>query len=452
MHPGTQTDVDFRRAEAALRWAREVTQEPELPDGGPEKPTAAELRSVPVAVVRQHLDGLLLGKHPEPGLDALERLGVLDAWLPEVASMVGFGDGEWRHKDVWKHTKQVVRQSVPRIEVRWGALLHDIGKPKTRSTDERGRIHFHGHAEVGAAMFRKRVKRRLQFEGDLADRLHFLILHHLRASQYDGTWTDTAVRRFYREMGEGLTDLLDLSRADITTKRPHRRKRGLRSISDLAARIRSLQQVDNRKPPLPKGLGNEITKELAFRHPSGSEKSVRFSKRSATPVSSRAAKPPPTISTISLNIARSSAFSSTARPGSSLNRPKNENGPGRLRPGRQSSSLGVSSGRLRRTEARLARTTVTSRPRTRHAGAVSGCPGHHASRTSCCDRHRGSCRPSPGCPARETARPDTAAPPCTGCSALRLARAATRRDGRPGIRRRPAPCADHRQRQASCND
>src|SRR5690606_7161904 len=90
------------------------------------------------------------------------------------------------------------------------------------------------------------------------------ILHHLRASQYDGSWTDSAVRRFYKQMGEGLRDLLDLSRADITTKRPERRKRGVRQISALAQRIREMQKVDAHVAPLPKGLGNLLMQELGL--------------------------------------------------------------------------------------------------------------------------------------------------------------------------------------------
>lgn len=247
------------RAVAALRWAADVaTVDPEGLGRVPERPTPEQWRAVALETARTELDRLLLGKHTEHGLDALLACGALDVWMPEVAALVGFGDGEWRHKDVWKHTKQVVWQSVPRLAVRWGALLHDIGKVKTRRIEPNGEVHFFGHSEVGAAMFRKRVARRLGFEGELYDRVHYLILHHLRASQYDGSWTDSAVRRFAREMGDGLTDLLDLSRADITTKRPERRKRGLRQISDLAARIRKIQELDARVPPLPKGVGNAI--------------------------------------------------------------------------------------------------------------------------------------------------------------------------------------------------
>jgi poly(A) polymerase len=254
----TTQDMSPEEAIEALRWAVEVGRDTTLLQEPPDRPTPAEWRRVPVSVFREHMDRLLTSKHPEPALDAIESVGCLDAWLPEVAAMVGFGDNEWRHKDVWKHTKQVVKQSVPRLQVRWGALLHDIGKPKTRHIDDQGNVTFHGHSEVGAAMFRKRVGDRLGFEGALRERIHFLILHHLRAGQYDESWTDAAVRRFYRQMGDGLQDLLDLSRADITTKRPEKRRRGVRQISLLAKRIRELQEKDSKVAPLPKGLGSAI--------------------------------------------------------------------------------------------------------------------------------------------------------------------------------------------------
>jgi poly(A) polymerase len=243
----------------ALAWATLVgTQDPAALSAPPPTPSPAEWASVRVETLRQYLDELLLGRHTQEGLDALHVSGALDAWLPEISAMVGFGDGEWRHKDVWKHTKQVVWQSVPRLDVRWGALLHDIGKIKTRKIEPSGEVHFFGHSEVGAAMFRKRVAKRLGFTGELYERVHYLILYHLRASQYDGSWTDSAVRRFGREMGDGLTDLLDLSRADITTKRPERKKRGLRQISELSARIQKLQADDAKLPPLSKGIGNAM--------------------------------------------------------------------------------------------------------------------------------------------------------------------------------------------------
>ena len=75
-------------------------------------------------------------------------------WLPELEATVDFSQEAGRkHKDVWEHTKQVVRQSVPRPAVRWAALLHDIGKVPTRTFTPDGGVHFHRHSEVGARMF-----------------------------------------------------------------------------------------------------------------------------------------------------------------------------------------------------------------------------------------------------------------------------------------------------------
>jgi poly(A) polymerase len=217
--------------------------------------------------LRARLDRIMLSQDPETGLDALLACGALSTLLPEVGALVGFGDGEWRHKDVWKHTKQVVRQAVPRLEVRWAALLHDVGKVKTRSISTTGEVHFFGHAEVGARMF-DRLNRRLPlFERDAAlkSSVRFLILHHLRANQYEGDWTDSAVRRFAREMGGNLDDLLCLSRADITTKRPEKKRRGLEQISELAQRIRTLAEQDAVLPALPTGVGDAIME--AFKIP-----------------------------------------------------------------------------------------------------------------------------------------------------------------------------------------
>ena len=216
--------------------------------------------------VRARLDRVMMSDDAEAGLDALLEAGALGAMLPEVEALVGFGDGEWRHKDVWKHTKQVVRQAVPKIEVRWAALFHDIGKVRTRSISPSGEVHFFGHAEVGARMF-DRIDRRVPlFTKDdvLKSSVRFLILHHLRASQYDASWTDSAVRRFAKEIGEGLDDLLCLSRADITTKRPEKKKKGLRQISELGDRVRRIQEMDALVPPLPSGIGDDIMRAFGI--------------------------------------------------------------------------------------------------------------------------------------------------------------------------------------------
>jgi poly(A) polymerase len=210
--------------------------------------------------VRDRLDRVVMGEDPERGLDELLELGALASIFPEVHAMVGFGDGEWRHKDVWKHTKQVVRQSVPRLEVRWAALFHDIGKVKTRSISPDGKVHFLGHAEVGTRMFDKLDRRTglFAYEPSLKETVRFLVLHHLRANQYSSDWTDSAVRRFARDVGGYLDDLFCLARADITTKRPEKKRKGLQQIDELSERVTQLAAEDALQPPLPTGIGDAI--------------------------------------------------------------------------------------------------------------------------------------------------------------------------------------------------
>lgn len=193
----------------------------------------------------------------DAALEWLRVVGFLDEYLPEVTATRDLSqEAGRRHKDVWEHTKLVVRQAVKRPAVRWGALLHDIGKPATR-TFVGGGVHFHGHAEVGARMF-DRISRRIPFPRPERRKIRFLIKHHLRASQYSEDWTDSAVRRFERELCEHLDDLLDLSRADITSKRPGKRKALLHQISTLATRIDELRKADAVLPPLTAGIGNAI--------------------------------------------------------------------------------------------------------------------------------------------------------------------------------------------------
>ncbi len=149
--------------------------------------------------------------------------------------------------------------------MRWASLFHDIGKVKTRSITPDGKVHFFGHAEVGTRMFDKLDRRVPLFapEPALKDTVRFLILHHLRANQYDPSWTDSAVRRFARELGAHLGELLCLARADITTKRPEKKRKGLQQIQELEDRIRQLALEDSKQPPLPSGVGDLIMKTFA---------------------------------------------------------------------------------------------------------------------------------------------------------------------------------------------
>jgi poly(A) polymerase len=215
--------------------------------------------------VYERLTPPLCSRHPHAVLQWLRDAGILAKLLPELDATHAFSqEGGRRHKDVWEHTKAVVHQAVPRPAVRWAAVLHDIGKVTTRRFTQDGKVTFHGHSEEGVRMFRRGPAQRIGFPPELRERVELLVLHHLRPGQYDGSWTDSAVRRFHREMEPFLDDLLDLSRADVTSKRPGKRARCLRMIKELELRIEALAQEDARPRPLPAGLGNLLMAALGL--------------------------------------------------------------------------------------------------------------------------------------------------------------------------------------------
>src|SRR5262245_34820752 len=236
-----------------FRVARRVSTDERMP---PEEETArareqaSQSKSLSAEVVRNELEQMLLGRGVHLALQWLHECGVLAVWLPELEATVDFSqEAGRRHKDVWEHTKQVVAQAEPRPAVRWAALLHDIGKVRTRAFTSDGKVTFHRHSEVGARMFDD-IGPRLGFDGPTRRTLRFLILHHLRPNQYLESWTDSAVRRFTKEMGSYLPDLLDLSRADITSRRPGRRQQAILNIDALADRLARLRAEDAELPLL----------------------------------------------------------------------------------------------------------------------------------------------------------------------------------------------------------
>jgi poly(A) polymerase len=268
-HPTDAEQLEARlNAEPALvfRIARRVAEGGRLP---PPEMTAVVARVAAAAgqvtaAGREDWDALLLAADAPLALQWLRDARLLAVSLPEMEATVDWSQEAGRkHKDVWEHTKLVVAQAPPRLPVRWAALLHDMGKVRTRAFAPGGKVHFHGHAEVGARMFDE-VARRFQLEKPLRQEVKFLILHHLRPNQYLPSWTDSAVRRFDRELQPWLEDLLDLSRADITSRRPGRRQEALSQIDALWGRVLALRELDARLPPLPSGLGDAIMAHFAL--------------------------------------------------------------------------------------------------------------------------------------------------------------------------------------------
>lgn len=206
------------------------------------------------------VDQALLSERPDEQLELLQSTGVLAEIYPEVQAMVGFGGDGQGHKDLWAHTKQVVLQTVLRREVRWAALFHDIGKVRTFST-ESGKVTFHSHEVVSARLF-DRAAKRTALPMPTQKKVSFIVRHLGYLEAYQSDWTNSAVRRVHKELGEHFDDVLALARADITTRRPERRQKHHERMSELKRRAQAIAEEDAKLPALPKGLGLEVIQAL----------------------------------------------------------------------------------------------------------------------------------------------------------------------------------------------
>jgi poly(A) polymerase len=192
--------------------------------------------------IREELCKLIVVPDPSAGLWFLHDTGLADVFLPELPAMRLEQDPIHRHKDVLAHTIAVVRQSPPRLVVRLSALFHDVAKPKTRSIGSHG-VSFHHHEVVGARMTKDRM-RALRFSNEMVADVSRLVYLHLRFHTYEMGWSDSAVRRFVRDAGPLLTDLLALTRSDCTTRNKRKAEALERRIDDLEVRIAQLQEAE----------------------------------------------------------------------------------------------------------------------------------------------------------------------------------------------------------------
>jgi poly(A) polymerase len=231
---------------------------------------APRLAVVSAERIRDELTKLLLApgpRDPVRGIELMVDTGVADVVLPEVPRLRLETDEHMRHKDVYQHSLTVLEQSIeleeryglePDLVVRLAALLHDIGKPRTRSRLPDGRVAFHHHEAVGAAMARSRLKT-LRFPSSVVADVTTLIALHLRFHGYGpGEWTDSAVRRYVRDAGPLLTRLQVLTRADCTTRNKAKAARLARAQDGLEERIVTLSAQEELQKIRPDLDGNEI--------------------------------------------------------------------------------------------------------------------------------------------------------------------------------------------------
>ncbi|WP_425550818.1 CCA tRNA nucleotidyltransferase [Actinoallomurus liliacearum] len=246
------------------------------------KAMADRIEIVSAERVRDELSKLLLGAHPRAGLTLLVDTGLAERVLPELPKLRLEIDEHHRHKDVYEHSLIVLEQAIaqeengPDLVLRLAALLHDIGKPKTRSFVDGGRVTFHHHEVVGAAMTKSRLTA-LRYPKDVVADVSRLVELHLRFHGYGtGEWTDSAVRRYVRDAGHLLPRLHKLTRADCTTRNRRKAAALARTYDQLEARIARLQQQEELSKIRPELDGNEIQQILGIQPGPAVGKAYKF--------------------------------------------------------------------------------------------------------------------------------------------------------------------------------
>ena len=226
--------------------------------------------------VRDELVKTLATENPSTGLRILVDTGLADRFLPEFSALRDMQDDHGRHKDVYEHTLTVLEQTIaleharghspdaPDVTLRLAALMHDIGKPKTRRF-EQGQVTFRHHDVVGAKLTKKRL-RELRFDNTTIDAVAKLVELHLRFFGYsDQAWTDSAVRRYVRDAGSELERLHIITRADVTTRNRRKAERLAFAYDDIERRISELREQEELEAVRPELDGQEIMQVLGIK-------------------------------------------------------------------------------------------------------------------------------------------------------------------------------------------
>jgi poly(A) polymerase len=211
--------------------------------------------------IRDELSKLLLGAQAGNGLEIAVATGLAELFVPELPTLVLEQDPVHRHKDVFRHTLAVIERCEPDLVLRLAAMLHDIGKPRTREITLEG-VQFHHHEVVGARMARERLVA-LRYPSAIVDAVVELVEMHLRFHGYS-EWSDSAVRRYVRDAGPLLDRLNQLTRADCTTQNPFKAKQlaGLQDdLEERIARLAEEENLDAMRPPLD---GKQVMEHLGI--------------------------------------------------------------------------------------------------------------------------------------------------------------------------------------------
>ena len=213
--------------------------------------------------INEELNKILLTATPSLGFVDLQRAGLLERILPELSlmDMVETRNGK-AHKNNFYHTLEVldnVAKASPNLWLRWAALLHDIGKPRSKRWDNQQGWTFHAHNTIGAKMV-PAIFRRLKLPLDTKLKyVEKMVEMHMRPTAIaDNEVTDSAVRRLVNDAGDDISDLMLLCEADITSKNQVRKQRFLDNYQLLREKIEDLKQRDFKRLLQPVIDGNEI--------------------------------------------------------------------------------------------------------------------------------------------------------------------------------------------------
>lgn len=224
--------------------------------------------------VRDEIVKLLLGANPRKGITSLVDSGLAARVLPELPALRLEVDEHHHHKDVYEHTLTVVEQAIDYEKtyalegdfvLRFAALMHDCGKPKTRRLEPGGGVSFHQHDLVGARITKRRMQE-LKFDNDTIKAVSRLVELHLRFFGYgEQSWSDSAVRRYVRDADDLLTRLHALTRADVTTRNKRKADRLSFAYDDLEHRIAALREQEELDSIRPDLSGEEIMEILGLK-------------------------------------------------------------------------------------------------------------------------------------------------------------------------------------------
>jgi poly(A) polymerase len=237
------------------------------------KSMTARLEIISAERIRDEFIKIIMSDNPRLGITLLVETGLAEIFLPEIPKLKLEIDEHHHHKDVYEHSLTVLEQAIalearlggPNLTLRLAALLHDIGKPKTKELIAGGGVSFHHHEVVGARMGKERMKK-LRFDNHIIKDVAQLIFLHLRFHGYgNGEWTDSAVRRYVRDADGLLTHLHLLTRADCTTRNQKKAEGLAKTYDQLEARIALLMEQEELNKIRPDLSGEQIMEILSIK-------------------------------------------------------------------------------------------------------------------------------------------------------------------------------------------